>query len=96
MNNRSPICLWETGKHPVTGNELANMSPEMLEQYGVDYEGIIVPPSEDNQVIVPEITIETPFDLWQYVGSMIEPLSDDGNHGIDMYLSLIELINQSI
>ena len=73
------------------------MSPEMLEQYGVNYKGIIVPPSEDNQVIVPEMTtIETPFDLWQYVGNMIDPLSDDGNHGINMYLSLIELINQSI
>ena len=92
MNNRSPICLWQTGKHPVTDT----MSPEMLEQYGVDYEGTTVPPSEDNRVVVPEITIETPLDLWQYVESTIDPLSDDGNHGINMYLSLINLINQSI
>ena len=80
----------------MTDNGLETMSPEMLEQYGVDYADSTVPPIQDNYVIVPGTTIETPPDMWQYVESTIDPLYDDGNHGINMYLSLIELINQSI
>ena len=96
MNNECPFGLWQTGQHPQLSTVLP-MPHEMLMNYGIDYEGPVVAAHEmENQVIVPGFSIQLGDDLLHFLHTTFEPLSDDGNHGINMYLAVVEHIKQYV
>ena len=96
MNNECPFALWQTGQHP----QLSTVSPmphEMLMNYGIDYEGPVVAAHEmENQIIVPGFSIQLGDDLLHFLHTTFDPLSDDGNHGINMYLAVVEHIKHYV
>ncbi len=91
--NRSPLQLWHSGINAVTNSEYRAVegvfaSQEDWNEYGI---GGGPPPScdTDNNVQVPEVNFEPSQEQFQELQDHINPLLDDGNHGINLYVAAI-------
>lgn len=62
-----------------------------VNNYGIDDEGPLLELQTNNNVVIPNINVtinETTMNIIQQVN----PLENDGNHGIDVFLSLLYLM----
>lgn len=87
-NNRSPLQLWYSGLHAVVMSNSSAVQSLMSDNtnwndYGIDEH--ISNIDTDNNVNVPEIPIQISENETQEIQQHINPLADDGNHGINLY-----------
>ena len=57
--------------------------------YGNDYDGPLTDIETDNNVVVPESQIQLTDHQLQELRNRIDPLSDDGNNGINHFLDTV-------
>ena len=90
MNGKSPLALWNTG---IIANpyELAALDDE--NGYGIDVEGPLPELQTDNNVQVPECLVQLTEDQNITLGSQVNPLDDDGNHGIEHFRMVVRFLN---
>lgn len=60
--------------------------------YGIDYDGPNTDIETNNNVVVPESHIQLTDYQLQELHSKVDPLSDDGNNGINHFLNTITII----
>ena len=64
-----------------------------LASYGVEYDGEVSDVETDNNVVVPECNIVLSDEQWTVINRVIpDPLADDGNYGINLYSSMLEIL----
>ena len=64
---------------------------------GVDDESDVPPPIEQNnyEVTVPDVEILLPKEVLEFL-SDVDPLQDDGNHGVNLYSMCVQAILTSL
>ena len=60
--------------------------------YGIDYDGPLIDIKTDNNVVVPESHIQLTDHQLQELQNRINPLSDDGNNGINHFLDTVTIM----
>jgi hypothetical protein len=86
--HQGPLALWETNMiHLPDDSPLVN-----FDDYGIDNNGPIPEVVSDNNVIVPNSTVEITEEQLQYLCSNVNPLGDDGNHGINNFLNALDIV----
>ena len=60
--------------------------------YGIDYDGPMTDIETDNNVVVPESHIQLTEHQVEELHSRVDPLSDDGNNGINHFLNTVKII----
>ena len=75
----------------LTNTQLQDFEVDTL-TYGIDFDEPVQNVLSDNDVIVPETTIALTNDQLQELEHSINPLSDDGNYGINHYLNTIDIL----
>ena len=97
-NNRSPLQLWTEGIYrnwDIATNCVADMieSNENLDYYGVEFDGPLPDVNDGNIVNIPESRADISENcLIALQNANIDPLSDDGNSGIDIYETVLNVI----
>ncbi len=86
----TPLAMWHTGM-------FLELNPEFLtqgetEDYGIDYDGPVVQ-EENEQIVVPDSNLRLNPDNVTRLQAACNPLTDDGNHGIDHYLFVRDFIS---
>ena len=90
--------LWHSGMiQCINGDEynLADVEPVNLEDYGIDDFGDGNFLDLNNNVIVPENTITIGEGLMQQLRQEIQPMTDDGNHGINHFINVPNFFNRN-
>lgn len=49
----------------------------------------------DNDVEVPEVWFGLSDEQWQHLQESVEPLWDDGNHGVNLYVAALEVLHET-
>ncbi len=83
MRYMSPIALWNTSMALNTSS--VALSDEEINLYGVDIGGPVSGIATENNVVVPEINVAWPEIAMQHLTNAIDPLTDDGYHGLDLF-----------
>jgi hypothetical protein len=65
-----------------------------FDEYGVDYGGPTPDVDTNNNVVVPNSSVEITGEQLTYLSDHVDPLNDDGNHGINNYLSALDIMNE--
>ena len=60
--------------------------------YGIDYDDSLTDIETDNNVVVPESQIQLTDHQLQELQNRIDPLSDDGNNGINHFLDTVAIM----
>lgn len=88
--NQSPLPIWQSNMTPLTDESpLVNFN-----EYGVDYGGPVSDVVSNNNVIVPNSLVEITDEQLTYLCDRVDSLNDDGSHGIDNYLSALDIVNE--
>jgi len=86
--HQTPLALWHMG--------MLNLQPDSniinWETYGIDPDGPMTDIDTDNNVVVPIYEIELSQLEMQELHQSIDPLSDDGNSGINHFLNTKQII----
>ena len=90
-NNKSPKQLWQSGMHAYNINEGAGDSLD-YSLYGIDEEGPLPEINSDNDIVVPESSIVLSDEQFSFLSQTIDPLHEDSNEGITLYMQAIELL----
>ena len=95
VRGQTPLQLWHSGMiQCINGDEynLADVEPVNLEDYGIDDFGDGNFLDLNNNVIVPENTITIDEGLMQQLQQEIQPMTDDGNHGINHFINVLNFL----
>ena len=88
--NQSPLAIWQSNMIPLTDESpLVN-----FDEYGVDYGGPTPDVDTNNNVVVPNSSVEITGEQLTYLSDHVDPLNDDGNYGINNYLSALDIMNE--
>ena len=86
--HQSPLALWQTSIiRTADDSPLVN-----FQDYGIDYDGPVPDVVTNNNVIVPNSTVELTEEQLHYLSSNVNPVSDDGNHGINNFLNALDIV----
>ena len=89
-NNQSPLQMWERGMLENMHSGHTTLSPEEIEDFGVDLEGVLSIEEEDYQVnVIPPATELSDEQLTQ----MPSPLQNDENCGVNIFKQCVEFIH---
>ena len=88
VGHQTPLAMWYTGL--LTAPEESIVTN--WQTYGIDYEGPLTDIETDNNVVVPESPIQLTDHQLQELHRRVDPLSDDGNNGIDHFLNTVTII----
>ena len=97
MGNRSPLELWHRGMLVNRDTDVAQNIFDADVNYhniGIDFDGPLAQIETNNNIEVPEIVLDVPDEILDEIGNL-DPLQEDGNFGIDLYLQLRDKINAS-
>lgn len=86
--HQSPLALWHTGMLNLP-NESAIINWEI---FGIDYDGPIPEVSTNNNVVVPDSEIVITEAQLQQLYLAVNPLSDDGDYGINHFVKVVEIL----
>ncbi len=83
-SHQSPLAVWHTSiLQSVNNDDLLDTERDL---YGIDSEGPIIDIETNNNVCFNEISVQLTEREFQELSTVINPLRDDGNHGIDLYM----------
>ena len=94
-HNLSPQQLWHLGltryqnTNQESYEELVNFE---WESFGIDHENPL--PSDDNEIIIPEIITDLSLEQQNYINTEIRNLDDSNSEDIDKYIFIVNLINR--
>ncbi|PFX18913.1 hypothetical protein AWC38_SpisGene16700 [Stylophora pistillata] len=86
--HHSPLALWNMSL--LQTSDAAEVLD--IESYGIDQDGPIPDIITDNNVVVPELELELTESENQQLKENVDPLSDDGNSGINHFLSVLQIL----
>lgn len=89
MNGKSPLALWNSG---VIADANVEISGNDLDGFGIDQGGPLPELQTNNNVQVPECQFLLTHEQRTTLTGHINPLDDDGNHGIDLFQRTVRLI----
>jgi hypothetical protein len=85
MGHVSPLQLWAQG---LITNSMTSQPRDTFD-LGIDYEGPVPQLQTENHIVVPDITANlTMAQIEQLSRICMEPLEDDGNHGINYFCDI--------
>ena len=85
--HRSPLMLWTVGRMGSSGGLTTTSAQDMDDN--------IVPDIQtDNDVQVPDVLLHIPEEHLQVLEASIDPVANDGNHGIDTFRHTVILLEQ--
>ena len=84
--------MWYTGLLTVPEDSVVTN----WQTYGIDYDGPLTDIETDNSVVLPESQIQLTDHQLQVLHSRTDPLSDDGNNGINHFLNTVTMIERFI
>ena len=87
VNHQSPMALWHAGML----NQHQDFEGDTT-FYGTNFSEQIANIQTDNDVIVPEIDIVMTPDQYHHLEQSVNPLEQDGNHGINHYLNALDIL----
>ena len=91
--NKSPVQLWIAGRMTYR-NEEEEISNTDFSSYGIDWD---VPnmylSSRDNLIQIPRIACPLSEDQYELFCSNIDPLKESVDHGIDIYIEALDMLN---
>jgi hypothetical protein len=92
--NRSPNQLWYSGMRSLLHSNHTAMSEHNADwtEYGVDEEGPIPVINADNHVDLPPLEITITDHQMEDLQSSVNPLTEDGNHGCNLYLETLNMV----
>lgn len=91
QGGRTPLQLWHSG---VLSNPQILRDTGDFENYGIDEDGPLPILQTDNNVIIPDMSVtfnETTMNIIRQVN----PLENDGNHGINVFTSLLGVLQRT-
>ena len=88
VGHKTPLAVWYTGL--LTAPEESIVTN--WQTYGIDYDGPMTDIQTDNNAVVPESHIQLTDHQLQELHSRVDPLSDDGNNGINHFLNTVTII----
>ena len=86
-HHQTPIALWNNGMLNLQDSSVINW-----ETYGIDSDGPVTDIDTDNNVVVPSYNVEIHQQQLQELQQIIDPMSDDGNCGINHFLYTKQLV----
>ena len=89
------MACWHQPTHFCTAvRDVMDGTEELLQYYGVDENGPIVPSDDDddNIVQVPPLNIELSQEQEQLIMDRIDSLSDDNNYGMNTFMRMVNLL----
>lgn len=86
--HHSPLALWNMSL--LQTSDAAEVLD--IESYGIDQNGPIPDIITDNNVVVPELELELTESENQQLKENDDPLFDDGNSGINHFLSVLQIL----
>eukprot|EP00794_Sanderia_malayensis_P008210 gene8210-9090_t len=96
MGNISPNNLFQQSMLMQTmGEELECEEAASHSNYGIDYDGTYEDIQTDNNVVIPDNMVALSEEFLQFLSATVDPLGDDGNHGIGNYLHVLHLIEDN-
>ena len=97
VRNRSPRQLWHSGLAACYNSDFTAVESVLngsdWEGFGVD-DDIYSYHDDSYDVEVPDVQFHVTPDQLEHISRTVEPLQDDGNHGIELYLTTLELLEQ--
>ena len=85
--HQTPLALWHTG--------LLNVPDESniinWQTYGIDWDGPITEVVTDNNIVVPDSQVHLTEQQFHELHDSVDPLSDDGNNGINHFLNALRI-----
>ena len=87
VNHQSPMALWHAGML----NQHQDFEGDTT-FYGTNFSEQIANIQTDNDVIVPETDIVMTPDQYHHLEQSVNPLEEDGNHGINHYLNALDIL----
>ena len=102
LQRRTPLQLWVEGyfrnanssstsvRNALTGN------PANPIEYGIDDDGPVEELQTENNIVVPRSTITLSPEAEEVLGSLVNPLADDGNFGINLYLAAVNIVSSAL
>ncbi len=91
--NRSPQQLFHLGM--MSGGYDTSSNNHSFEDFGIDEEGPVPEIESDNDVVVPESCINFREDQVAMMMEQVDPLADDGNQGINLFINSVQVIEQA-
>ena len=91
VGHQTPLAMWYTGL--LTAPEESIVTN--WQTYGIDYEGPLTDIETDNNLVVPDSPIQLTAHQLQELHRRIDPLSDNGNNGINHFLNTVTVIEVS-
>lgn len=91
QGGRTPLQLWHSG---VLSNPQILRDTGDFENYGIDEDGPLPDLQTNNNVIIPDMSVtfnETTMNIIRQVN----PLENDGNHGINLFTSLLGVLQRT-
>ena len=88
VGHQTPLAMWYTGLLTVPQESmLINW-----QTYGINYDGPLTGIETDNNVVVPDSHIQLKDYQLQELHNTVDPLSEDGNSGINHFLNTVSII----
>ncbi len=95
MGHVSPNNLFQQSLLTQNDGDLAEEIND-LASYGIDYDGSYEDIETDDNVVIPENVIGLSGQHLEFLRSTVDPLHDDGSHGIENYLQILEIFNNHL
>jgi len=84
------------GFYKSVGNDLIQMTDTELFAYGIDWDGPVPQIETANNVQVPLIEVELTDEQLYYLYENFDPLRNDDNYGIDVFLDVLNYIDNCL
>ena len=96
--NRTPLQLWTIGFYEsvAVDTNLVQMTDTDLFAFGIDWNGPTPEYETNNHVVVPLIDLELSEEQINHLVENYDPLCNDDNYGIDIYLNFLEYVNSCL
>ena len=99
--SRSPLQLWHSGFCAANAgySEVQGVIDDAnrdWNDYGIDGDGPLSETSTDYTIEVPEVQISITEAQLDQLQAWIDPLSNDDNHGINLYVNTLEVVNRVV
>ena len=88
VGHQTPLAMWYTRLLTAPEESIATN----WQTYGIDYDGPLTDIVTDNNVVMPESHIQLTDHRLQELQNRIDPLSDDGNNGINHFLDTVTIM----
>ena len=98
QQRKSPVQLWIEGYFLNARSSSTTVQNALLgllvnpDEYGIDVGAL----QTENHVVVPRCYITLPPEATEVLQRLVNPLADDGNHGINLYQAALSIVSSVV